>query len=128
MSFSSNLRKNNRDGDLSLNQRNIVLAIILTLVTCGIYGIYWFIVLTDEVGSLSGDPSFTGVKHFLLTLVTCGIWSFIWAYQVGQHMAVAQRHRGLMATDNSVLYVILNLFGLSIVTYAMVQNDVNNLV
>ncbi|MEC0371049.1 DUF4234 domain-containing protein [Paenibacillus chibensis] len=111
-----------------MTQRNIVLAIILTLITCGLYGIYWFIVLTDEVGQLSGDPDFTGLKHFLLTLITCGIWGFIWAYQIGQHVAFAQSRRGLRATDNAILYVILNLFGLSIVTYAMVQNDVNNLV
>ncbi|GGD81462.1 DUF4234 domain-containing protein [Paenibacillus nasutitermitis] len=100
----------------------------LSLVTCGIYAIYWFIVLTDEVGELSGDPSFTGGKQFLLTLVTCGIWSFIWAYQVGKHVAEAQWKRGLMVSDNSVLYLVLNCFGLGIVVYAMVQIDVNKMV
>lgn len=77
-----------------INQRNIVAAIILSIITCGIYGIYWFIVLTNDVGRLSGDSSFTGGKHFLLTLVTCGIWSFVWAYQIGKQVAEAQRQRG----------------------------------
>lgn len=31
-----------------MRERNIAVAIILTIVTCGIYGIYWFIVLTDD--------------------------------------------------------------------------------
>ncbi|AJS60642.1 DUF4234 domain-containing protein [Paenibacillus sp. IHBB 10380] len=110
-----------------INQRGIALAIILTLVTCGIYGIYWFITLTNDVGKLSGDYSFTGGKHFLLTLVTCGVWSFIWAYQVGKHIEEAQRQRGVFATDNSVLYLVLTFFGLGIVTYAFVQLDVNKL-
>ncbi|MWV46307.1 DUF4234 domain-containing protein [Paenibacillus sp. HJL G12] len=110
-----------------IGQRNIVLAIILSLVTCGLYGIYWFIVMTNEVGILSKDYSFTGGKHFLLTLITCGIWTFIWAYQIGQHVAEAQRQRGQAVSDNSILYVILTFFGLSIVTYALVQNDVNQL-
>jgi hypothetical protein len=57
-----------------VNQRSVGLAIVLTLITCGIYGIYWFIVMTNDVGKLSGDYTFTGGKHFLLTLVTCGIW------------------------------------------------------
>ncbi|BBH23663.1 hypothetical protein Back11_50080 [Paenibacillus baekrokdamisoli] len=109
------------------SQRSIALAIILSIITCGIYSIYWFIVLTNEVGEASGDSSFTGGKHFLLTLVTCGIWSFIWAYQVGQQVADAQRQRGLLVSDNSVLYLILTFFGLSIVTYALVQSDVNRL-
>jgi hypothetical protein len=110
-----------------VTQRGVALAIVLTLITCGIYGIYWFIVMTNDVGKLSGDSSFTGGKHFLLTLVTCGIWSLIWAYQVGKQVAEAQRQRGLSATDNSALYLILGIFGLSIVTYALVQSDVNKL-
>lgn len=111
-----------------VNQRGVAFSVILTFITCGLYGIYWFIVLTNDVGRLSGDPSFTGGKHFLLTLVTCGIWSFIWAYQIGKQVAEAQRQRGLHSSDNSILYLVLNFFGLSIVTYALVQSDVNNLV
>jgi hypothetical protein len=110
-----------------VTQRSIALSIILTLITCGIYGIYWFIVLTNEVGELSGDPSFTGGKHFLLTLVTCGIWSYVWAYQVGKHVEEAQRKRGMYANDNSILYLILTFFGLGIVAYAIVQSDVNKM-
>lgn len=110
-----------------VQQRSIALAIIFSLITCGIYAIYWFIVLTNEVGEASGDSSFTGGKHFLLTLVTCGVWSFIWAYQVGKHIEEAQRQRGQLSADNSVLYIILTLFGLGIVTYALVQSDVNKL-
>jgi hypothetical protein len=108
-------------------QRSVGLAIILSLITCGIYGIYWFIVLTNDVGKLSGDFSFTGGKHFLLTLVTCGIWSFIWAYQVGKQVGEAQRQRGLMVSDNSILYIVLTFFGLGIVVHALVQSDVNKL-
>lgn len=111
-----------------ISRRSVAFAIILSLITCGLYTIYWFIVLTNEVGELSGDYTFTGGKHFLLTLVTCGIWSFIWYYQVGKHIAEAQRQRYQYPSDNSVLYVILTLFGLGIVTYALVQSDVNKLV
>ncbi|MFF2889417.1 DUF4234 domain-containing protein [Paenibacillus sp. NPDC057967] len=110
-----------------IRQRNIALAIILTIVTCGIYGIYWFIVMTDEVGQLSGDPSFTGFKHFLLTLVTCGVWSFVWAYQVTKQIEYAQLQRGFRPSDNALIYILLTLFGLGIVTYALVQSDVNKM-
>lgn len=111
-----------------ISRRSVAFSIILSLITCGFYSIYWFIVLTNEVGILSRDHTFTGGKHFLLTLVTCGIWSFIWAYQVGKHVADAQRQRGELISDNSVLYVILTFFGLGVVTYALVQSDVNKLV
>ncbi len=108
-------------------RRNIALYVILSLVTCGLFAIYWFIVLTDDIGRMSGDPSFTGLKHFLLTLVTCGVWSFIWAYQAGKQMAYIQSMRGYQPTDNSVLYLILSIFGMSLINYALIQNDVNQL-
>ena len=38
-----------------MKERNIGVAIILTLVTCGIYGIYWFIAITDDARLASGD-------------------------------------------------------------------------
>jgi len=111
-----------------IQQRNLGLAIILTLVTCGLYSIYWMIVMTNEVGELSGDSSFTGGKHFLLSLVTFGIWSLVWSYQIGKLVGEAQKQRGIPPTDNSVLYLVLTLLGLGIVTFALVQSDVNKMV
>lgn len=111
-----------------VHPRSVGFSVILSIITCGIYAIYWFVVLTNDVGKLSKDPYFTGGKHFLLTLVTYGIWSYIWSYQVGKQVAEAQRQRGQMGSDNSILYLILNFFGLGIVTYALVQSDVNRLV
>ncbi|TMV48209.1 DUF4234 domain-containing protein [Paenibacillus mesophilus] len=111
-----------------MTQRSVGMAVVLTLITCGIYGIYWFIVLTNEVGRLSGDHTFTGGKHFLLSLITCGIWSYVWSYQIGKQVGAAQHQRGLMVSDNSVLYLVLTFFGLGIVAYALAQSDVNKLV
>jgi len=109
-------------------QRSVGLSLILTLITCGIYGIYWFIVLTNDVGHLSGDRGFTGGKHFLLTLITCGLWSFVWSYQLGKNIAEAQERQGVRVSDNSLLYLVLNIFGLGIVNYALAQSEVNKLV
>ncbi|OAB35297.1 DUF4234 domain-containing protein [Paenibacillus glacialis] len=108
-------------------QRNPVVAIILSFITCGIYGIYWFIVLTTDIGKLSKDPSFTGGKHFLLSLITCGIWSIVWAYQVGKQISEAQKQRGIYEADNSTLYLVLSIFGLGIVVYVLAQLEVNKL-
>ena len=32
-----------------IKQRNIGICILLSIVTCGIYGLYWFVVLTDDI-------------------------------------------------------------------------------
>ena len=108
-----------------IKERSIVKAILLTIVTCGIYGIYWFITLTDDVGKANEDTEFTGVKAFLFTLITCGIYSIYWNYKIGKEMYEANKKHGIDANDNSIVFLILSIFGLSIVTYCIVQNELN---
>ena len=110
-----------------IKERNIVVCILLSLITCGIYGIYWFITLTDDSAKANGDADFTGVKAFVFTLITCGIYNFYWNYKIGKEMYEAKQKRGMQANDNSTLYLILSIFGLSIVTYCLVQNDLNEM-
>lgn len=111
---------------MKTKERNIVVAIILSLVTCGIYAIYWFIVVTDEIKEASGDQEMqSGGIAFLLTLITCGIYGFFWAYQVGKASEKLQTKIDKQPSDTSILYIILYAIGLSIVIYALAQNDLN---
>ena len=65
-----------------IERRNIAVCIVLTLVTCGIYGIYWIVCLTNDVNTVSGDVNGTsGGMVVLLTIVTCGIYGIYWAYK-----------------------------------------------
>lgn len=114
---------------IAVHERNIATSILLTIFTCGIYGIYWFITLTDDVRNASEDNTMpTGGVAFLLTLVTCGIYGFYWAYRMGKGLMTARQRLGSqVVTDNSVLYLILQILGLGIVNYAIMQNDLNGL-
>ena len=67
----------------------------------------------------------SGGLSFILTLITCGIFGIYWAYKMGKALEMAKRNNGLTPTDNSVLYLILEIFGLGIVNYALMQNDLN---
>ena len=107
-----------------ITKRNVAVAILLSIVTCGIYGIYWFIKITDEVNFLThheGDTS--GAIAFLLTIVTCGIYGFFWAYKIGDKL---DNFEGT-SSSRGVIYLILNIFGLGIITYALVQDSINKL-
>ncbi len=109
-----------------IKRRDIVTAILLTLVTCGIYGIFWFIAITDETKLLTKSTRLTsGGTAFLLSLVTCGIYSYIWAYNMGKSLSEYKQTKGQMAEDQSILFLILQLVGLSIVTYCLVQQTLN---
>ena len=43
--------------DYQIQPRNIALCIILSIITFGIYGIYWMIKINDEVNTLAGETS-----------------------------------------------------------------------
>ena len=115
-------------GRPAIENRNIVTTILLSLVTCGIYGIIWFIKLTDDSNTACGEPNQTsGGMAFLFTLLTCGIYSFYWAYKMGENMQKAGQRYGKPIENNSVLYLVLSLFGLGIVNYCLIQSDLNKL-
>lgn len=111
-----------------MKERNIAVSIILSIITCGIYGIYWFIVVTDEAKEASGNENApSGGIAFLLNLVTCGIYGIYWAYKMGEAISEAKSKNGLEASSNAVLYLILQLLGLAIVNYAIMQNELNTI-
>lgn len=106
-------------------KRDIVVAVILSIVTCGIYGIYWFVVMTDESNRVSGDNTTSGGMALLLTIVTCGIYSIYWNYKMGKKMYEAGKKYNKDISDNSILYLILSLIGFSIISYCLIQSDLN---
>lgn len=110
-----------------VQNRNIATAIILSIVTCGIYGIIWFINMVDDVNRVCNDEKSnqSGGTVFLLSLVTCGIYSIIWLYQAGQRLFKAGQKYNIQISDNSTMYLILSIFGFSIVDYCLIQSDLN---
>ncbi len=110
-----------------LQRRDLAVSIVLTIITCGIYGFYWMYCLTQDANYISGDQSMSPGTTILLTIVTCGIYGIYWAYKMGKNIQYAKAYNGRPAEDRSTLYLILAIFGLQIVNYALMQDDLNSL-
>lgn len=108
-----------------MKQRNIALCIVYTLITCGIYGIYWFICITDETNQVSNRYGTSGGMAFVFNLITCGIYGIYWGYKMGDCLDEARANNGEPTGSLPILYLILNIFGLQIVTYALIQSELN---
>ena len=64
----------------------------------------------------------------LLTLVTCGIYGYYWCYKQGERLNEAKMQRGIMVDSSaSILYLVLAIFGLSIISYALMQSELNKM-
>lgn len=111
-----------------VQERNIALCIVFSIITCGIYDIYWFICLTDETNTASGTQGTSGGMAFLFTLITCGIYGLYWMYKQGEKLDSAKNERGISNSGNSgILYLILSVLGLGIISYALMQDSLNKL-
>ena len=108
-----------------VKERNVVLCIIFSIITCGIYGIYWFITLTDDSNRITNSPCATGGVAFLLTLVTCGIYGWYWSYKMGEKVDQMKVQRGEAGSSLAILFIILSVLGLGIVNYVIAQLEIN---
>ncbi|MCI1269341.1 MAG: DUF4234 domain-containing protein [Ruminococcus sp.] len=109
-----------------VKERNIAVCVILTIITCGIYGLVWIASINDEARNVSGTTKgFSGGLVILLSIVTCGLFMIYWGYIMGGIMKTAGDNSGVQIEDRSVIYLILAIFELSIVNYCLIQNDLN---
>lgn len=109
-------------------KRNIAVCIILSIVTCGIYGLYWLVCLANDTNIVSGERNGTsGGMVLLFSIITCGIYLFYFMYKQGVKLEAAKGNPGESASGSGILYLVLAFFGLAIVSYALMQDELNKL-
>ena len=98
-----------------IKKRSVVLAIIFSLITFGIYAIYWFICLTNDSNTINPEEkTASGGLAFLFSIITFGIYSLYWNYKLGKKL-----------TGGGALYLILARFGFGWLNYILAQCDIN---
>ena len=105
---------------MNIEKRNIATCVVLSLVTCGIYQIFWVIKVAKEAVSVK-DPQDNALAEILLMLFL----PFVGCYLAEKKFYEGATNMGVQVADNSVLYLVLGLFGLGIVNVALIQNDLN---
>jgi hypothetical protein len=107
---------------------SIVKDIILSIITCGIYSLFWQARQMRAVNYLLEEEKYNFWKWFLLTIITCGIYHIYYEYMMAQSIMEVQRRFGRPISNNlHVLSVVLAIFGLHIVTDAVQQDEINRL-
>mgnify|MGYP002625582799 CR=1 FL=1 len=106
-----------------IQKRDILLWIILSVITCGICNLIWLYNITEDMNAICGDEYNTsGGLVVLLALVGCYIYLIYWGYKMGQRI---DRWHNSPNSSHAILYLILNIFGLNIVTMALIQDELN---
>lgn len=109
-------------------QGNLASDIVFTLLSCGIYGLFWQNRLFKASNALHDEEKYSFLSWFLLSLITCGIYNLVIQYQLGESLDQGLRKEG--APGNSTLPalgLVLSLVGLSVVVLAIEQHEINKL-
>ena len=107
--------------------RHPAAVIVFTILTCGIYGLYWIYKFASEMKALIGKEEINpGLEVFLC--IICFPYVFYWAYRYGEFMKIAQQNAGLTVdNDLPVVYLIIAVFGFFIVDMAIMQSKLNDI-
>ena len=111
-----------------MKKRNIAVCIILSIVTFGIYGLYWFVQITNDINRLANpEKKISGGIALLLMIVTCNIYGIYWAYKMGGLLDEALVARNEPAQNRAVVYLILELV-CALIGWILMQNTINSMI
>ncbi|MBW6409462.1 DUF4234 domain-containing protein [Clostridium weizhouense] len=109
-----------------IKKRSVGISILLSFITCGIYSLFWMAFLSNETSEYLQEQQ-SGVTEVILGIITCGLYFIYWNYKMGKRIYDIQQRAGILATDNSLIYLIISLFGFSIIPVWIIQSDFNKL-
>lgn len=103
------------------------MVLLLSILTLGIYYYIFVYRTSEEVANFTGETETSPALEVILSILTCGIYTIYWDYKMAKKIAVMQQEVGLVPTDNSVLYLILNFVGFGVVNSLIEQGHLNEI-
>lgn len=107
-------------------KRSPVAILLLSLITCGIYGIIVFYQISSEVKDFRSDSSISPGIEVLLCLLTGGIYEIYWFYKFSRMVYDMQVRVGTPgACDNTILFTVISVLRLNVVALMLLQTELN---
>ncbi|SER67349.1 DUF4234 domain-containing protein [Lachnobacterium bovis] len=109
--------------------RNAVTAILLSLVTCGIYQLVILSRIAQDTNTIcqgDGEADVASIgKLILLSLVTCGIYGLYWYYKVGERLKNNGPRYNVMINESGIIYLLcafIPYIGYFVITILLFKN------
>lgn len=114
----------------SVQPKNILLYICLSILTCGIFTLYWMYSAARDINSLADaqnkprgvDPAMA----VILFIVTCGVYGIYYFWKEGKTMAALQ-YPDYDQGDDTIVMVIIAFF-MQTVSLVILQSDINDII
>lgn len=95
--------------------RSLVAYILLTIITCGIYGYYFVYTMARDVNvACEGDGEQTsGLLVFIvLSFITCGFYAYYWYYKLGNRLCANAPRYGMAFQENGTTILLWCIVGM----------------
>lgn len=109
-----------------LTKRSVASVVILTIITCGIYGCWWAYVTLTALQAEGKNTSIPPIVTVLLLLFVGAAGGALLGYDADVNINEIKKARGLNTTDNKVLWIVLGVL-IPVVSIALIQNEINGL-
>ncbi len=109
-----------------MQKKSVATVLILTIITCGIYGIYWVYKTAQDLESEVGAGKFQPGVLAILCLFLGFIGFILFGMTIDESLNKAREARGIAKVDNQLIYILLG-FLIPIVLVALVQSEINKL-
>lgn len=116
----------------AITERSPAIVIVLSLLTCGVYFLFWIYSTTSELRDGLGDPEIKPGLDVTLCVLTCSLWSIFVMYRNAQKVHAALLSRDPYAKDQSETVVLLMMATLvvgasGLVAMYILQEELNKL-
>jgi hypothetical protein len=110
-----------------MQNRSVATVIILTIITCGIYGWYWVYVTAQALEAEGRSGQLSPLLLLVLCLLVPNVGYALLGWVEDTNINAVKSQRGIPAIDNRLAYILLGIF-IPIVLIAILQNEINQLV
>ena len=113
----------------SIERISIPIYLILTILTCGIFNLYWNYKQMEACNALLNREAFQFWIWLLLSIITCGLYHIYYQYKMGAAINEIQKQEETHVFENlPLLGTLLTVFGFSIVTDCIHQHEINKII
>ena len=127
-------------GPLLKTDRSLVKFIIFSILTCGIYSIFFYTGIADDINRVASGRDGKKTTHyclmtFVLAPITCSIYAFYWWHTISDRIGEEARARGIYTDFSATTFWLWQLVGavlcgigpfIYIHKLCKVMNEINN--
>ena len=115
--------------DMTKYKVSIPVYLILTLITCGLFNLYWNYLQMEACNTLLNRVEFKFSHWIIFTLITCGIYHIFYQYKMGSAIVEIQKNMDKTVAEYlPVISCLVTLFGLSIIVDCIHQYELNKII